>query len=141
MYEWRVAAVRGNVQRRMSTPLSGLCVLVVEDHSDSRDMLEESLSFMGAKVITVATAEAAVGRLAEADMVVTDYAMPGHSGVWLLEQVLAVPRAIPTILLSGFSAIQVPAVAEAPFTLKLLKPIDPLELGWQIVLVMGRARK
>jgi hypothetical protein len=51
------------------------------------------------------------------------------------------PRAIPTILLSGFAAIQVPAVAEAPFTLKILKPIDPLELGRQVALVMGRSPK
>ena len=123
----------------MSTLLSGLCVLVVEDHSDSRDMLEEGLSFLGARVITVATAEAAVGRLVDADVVVTDYAMPGHTGVWLLNQIQALPRTIPTILLSGFAAIQVPAVADAAFTLKILKPIDPLELGRQVALVVGRS--
>jgi hypothetical protein len=59
----------------------------------------------------------------------------------LLKQIQALPRAIPTILLSGFAAIQVAAVAEAPFTLKILKPIDPLELGRQVALVMGRSPK
>ena len=121
----------------MATPLSGLCVLLIEDHSDSRDMFEQSLAFLGANVITAPTAEAGLGRIQGVDVVVTDLALPGHDGVWLLERVRAV-KDIPVVLVSGYAASQVPAVAAAPFTLKILKPIDPLELGWQIALALGR---
>jgi CheY-like chemotaxis protein len=123
----------------MTTPLSGLCVLVVDDHSDSRDIFEHCFAHLGARVIAVSTAEAGLARIAEADVLVTDYLLPGRDGVWLLEQARAV-KELPVVLVSGFTGSQVPAVAAAPFTLKILKPIDPLELGWQIALVMGRAR-
>ena len=123
----------------MPTPLSGLRVLLVEDHSDSRDMFEESLAYLGAKVITAPTAEAGLARIAEVDVVVTDFALPGHDGIWLLEQIRAATN-VPVVLVSGFAASHIPAMAAAPFTLKLLKPIDPLELGGQIALLMGRGR-
>jgi CheY-like chemotaxis protein len=119
-------------------PLTGVRVLVVEDHSDSRDMLEEALHFLGATVITARSAEAAVTLLAEADVVTTDYALPGHDGVWLFEQVQQSRLGIPVILMSGFAASQIQAVDDTPFTLKLLKPIDPLELGRLIGMLMRR---
>lgn len=122
----------------MAEALNRVRVLVVEDHTDSRDMLEQALQFLGAQVIAVSTAEAAAARLADADIVVTDYALPGHNGVWLLEQIGASRPGIPAILLSGFAASQVPAVAAAPFTLRILKPIDPLELGRRIATVLER---
>src|SRR4051794_18628543 len=118
--------------------LAGIRILVVEDHSDSRDMLEEALVFLGASVISVAMAEAAAARLGEADVVVTDYALPGHDGVWLLEQIKASALGIPVILVSGYAPSQIPTVAAAPFVLKLLKPIDPLDLGRQMGGVGGR---
>jgi CheY-like chemotaxis protein len=123
----------------MASLLDGVRVIVVEDHADSGDILEQSLSFLGATVIAVTTAEAAAARLEEADVVVTDYALPGHDGVWLLERINASALGIPAILLSGFAASHVQAVADAPFALKLLKPIDPLELGRQIGIVLGRS--
>ena len=64
-----------SVRRTLADPLAGIRVLVVEDHSDSRNMLEEALEFLGATVIAVMTAEAAAARLADADVVVTDFAL------------------------------------------------------------------
>jgi CheY-like chemotaxis protein len=113
-------------------PLTGVRVLVVDDHSDSRDMVEEALHFLGATVITAPSAEAAATRLAEADVITTDYALPGHDGVWLFEQVQQSHLGIPVILVSGFAANQIQAVDNTPFALKLVKPIDPLELGRRI---------
>src|SRR3954468_10695563 len=110
----------------MAGSLAGVRVLVVEDHSDSRDMLEEALGYLGATVITVMTAEDAATRVGDADIVVTDYALPGRDGIWLLDQIKGSPRPVPTILLSGFASIQNKEVAEAVFALKLLKPVDPL---------------
>lgn len=123
----------------MADPLAGIRVLVVEDHSDSRNMLEEALEFLGATVIAVTTAEAAAARLADTDVVVTDYALPGHDGIWLLDQIDGSPRPVPTILVSGFAASQIKAVADAAFARKILKPVDPFELGRQIGLVMRQA--
>jgi CheY-like chemotaxis protein len=122
----------------MAEPLTGLRVLVVEDHSDSRDVLDQALSFMGAIVITVATAEDALSDLDRADVVITDFALPGKDGAWLLDRVKASRRPVPVILVSGFAATQVPAVAHAEFALKLLKPIDPWDLAREIVTLLDR---
>ena len=71
-------------------------ILVVEDHRDSREILEEMLRFYGATVWTVSTAREAFALLPGADIVVTDYALPpGQDGVWLLEQVNREPRPVP----------------------------------------------
>jgi len=121
------------------SPLAGIRVLVVEDHTDSRDMLEEALAFLGATVTTVMTAEDGAARFGDADVVVTDYALPGHDGIWLLDEINGSPRPIPAILVSGFAASQVQAVADAMFALKILKPVDPFELGRQIALVLRQA--
>ena len=123
----------------MAESLAGIRILVVEDHSDSRDMLREALGFFGATVITLETAEAAAGRLADVDVVVTDYALPGHNGLWLLDQITRSPRPVPTILVSGFAASQIKGIADALFALKILKPVDPFELGRQIASVLRQA--
>jgi CheY-like chemotaxis protein len=120
----------------MTEPLTGIRILVVEDHHDSRDVLDQTLRFQGATVEVAATASDAVRSLERADVVVTDFAMPERDGVWLLEQVARSPRPIPVILVSGFSAMQVEAIASAPFARKLLKPVDPWQLSQDILSVL-----
>lgn len=106
--------------------LAGLRILVVDDHADTRDLFQEAFAFLGAKVIATKSAEDALQSLAHADVVVTDFALPGKGGAWLLAQVNASARPIPVVLVSGYSTA---AVAEAPFALKLLKPVDPWDLA------------
>ena len=67
----------------MDDSLKGLRILVVEDHSDSRDLLEQSLRFMGAIISSASSAEEALSSIPAVDLVITDFAMPGESGVWL----------------------------------------------------------
>jgi CheY-like chemotaxis protein len=110
-------------------PLTGIRVLIAEDHDDTRNILEQVLKHMGAAVTAVALAREALASVGAADIIVTDLLMPGEDGVWLLEQVNGHPRPIPVIVVSGFAERQVPRLAEAPFARKLLKPIDPWELG------------
>ncbi len=117
--------------------LTGIRVLAVEDHSDSLDLLLQSLTFMGASVAVAGTAREALPMIVDADVVITDFDMPGENGVWLLGQVNAAARPIPVILLSGFAASQRQAVADAPFARKLLKPIDPWDLAREIREVLG----
>lgn len=57
-----------------------------------------------------------------ADITLTDFSMPEHDGVWLLEQLNQHPRPIPVISVSGFAESQVPRLAQAPFARKLPKP-------------------
>jgi CheY-like chemotaxis protein len=68
--------------------------------------------------------------------VLTDFSMPAHDGVWLLEQVNQHSRPIPVISVSGFAESQVPRLAQAPFARRLLKPVDPWKLAEVIVEVL-----
>jgi CheY-like chemotaxis protein len=105
--------------------LSGVRVLVVEDHDDSRDMLEQALAHVGALVVASPSADEALAHLGEVDIVVTDIAMPGHDGFWLLGEVQRRQGSTPVIAVSGHADLQVKALREAAFVRVLRKPIDP----------------
>jgi CheY-like chemotaxis protein len=105
--------------------LAGVRVLVVEDHDDSRDMLEQALAHVGALVVASPSADEAVAHLGEVDVVVTDIAMPGHDGFWLLREVQRSHGSTPVIAVSGHADLQVKALREAAFAKVLRKPIDP----------------
>ena len=122
----------------MTDILTGVRVVVVEDHADSRDVLEQMLRFSGARVTSVGTARAALGILTDVDIVLTDLSMPGEDGIWLLDQVNAQPRPVPVIVITGFAETQDPRLAGAPFARKLLKPIDPWELCQIVAEVLQR---
>jgi len=117
-------------------PLSGIHVLIVDDHDDTRDILEQTLRFQGAIVTSVATAREALTAVPQAAIVVADFVMPGDDGVWLLEQINQRPRPVPVIALTGLAESQHPRLAAAPFTRKLLKPVDPFDLGAEILQVL-----
>jgi len=121
----------------MPVNLTGIRVVVVEDHGDSREILEQMLGSCGAVVKTVSTALDALAAAPQADIIVTDFALPpGEDGVWLLEQVNRQPRPIPVVLVSGFHEHQVTRLAGAPFARKLLKPIEPERLCEEIAKVL-----
>jgi CheY-like chemotaxis protein len=109
--------------------LTGIRIVLVEDHDDTRDMLEQVLRQLGATVSSATLAREALAMLAEADIVLTDFALRGEDGVWLLNQVHKGARSIPVIALSGFAESEEPRLSEAPFTRKLLKPVDPWALA------------
>jgi two-component system response regulator GlrR len=66
-------------------------ILVVEDSEDFRLLLELTFRNEGYVVDGVATAEDALELIREHryHLVVSDYALPGHSGAWLLSQARA----------------------------------------------------
>jgi CheY-like chemotaxis protein len=95
------------------------------------------LGFYGAIVTTASTASDALAVAPDADIIITDFALPpGEDGVWLLEQVNGQARPIPVILVSGFHEHQVARLAAAPFARKLLKPIEPEKLCEEIAEVL-----
>ena len=119
--------------------LAGIRIVIAEDHDDTRYIVEHVLRHLGATVTAAGTAREALAMVPEADILLTDFSMPEHDGVWLLEQVNQHPRPIPVISVSGFAEQHVPRLAEAPFVRKLLKPVDAWELAQLIVEVL-RAR-
>ena len=120
--------------------LTGIRIVIAEDHDDTRYIVGHVLQHLGATVTAAATASEALAMVPVADIILTDFSMPEHDGVWLLEQVNQHARAIPVISVSGFAEQQVPRLARAPFARKLLKPVDPWKLAELIVEVLrGRS--
>jgi CheY-like chemotaxis protein len=62
-------------------------ILHVEDDTDIRDMIATLLGMAGFAVVSCETAECGLNALREQefDLVLTDYALPRQSGIWLLE--------------------------------------------------------
>ena len=123
---WAMGLAPGHVTFE---PLAGIRLVIAEDHDDTRDVLEQVLRRLGATVTAVALAREALGMVTEADIIMTDLAMPEENGVWLLKRVNQHPRPIPVIAVSGSAESQVPRLAQAPFARKLLKPVDPWALA------------
>src|SRR5690242_5207647 len=63
-------------------------ILVVEDDADIRDMLATLLELAGFVPVACDTAEQGLNALRENsfDLILTDYALPRSSGVWMLQQ-------------------------------------------------------
>ena len=91
--------------------------------------MEQALRHLGGTVAAVATVREALDVVAAADILVTDLSLPDEDGVWLLEQVNQLPRAIPVIAVSGFAEVDVPRFLQAAFAWKLVKPVDPWQLA------------
>jgi CheY-like chemotaxis protein len=116
--------------------LRSVRVLIVEDHDDAREALGASLTLSGALVLTAATAIEAVPQLVMCDVVVTDLAMSGRDGRWLLDQVRTSARPVPVIALTGYDEDY--DLSTAPFARVLTKPIDSETLTAEILHVLGR---
>lgn len=79
----------------MLRSLHGLLVLVIDDHSDTVDVLLEYLTAQGATALGAGSAKAGLA-IAEArvlDAVVVDLRMPRQDGWWFLSQLRASPTA------------------------------------------------
>ena len=77
-------------------------VLLVEDDEDLRDTMLMVLESFGLEATGVATAEEAVERLATPfDLLITDFDLPGMSGVELLDTCRGRHLHLPVIFLSG----------------------------------------
>lgn len=62
-------------------------ILLVEDDRDIRELISTLLDLAGFAVVACDTAECGLNRLREQefDLILTDYALPRQSGVWLIE--------------------------------------------------------
>ncbi len=124
--------------------LDGVRVLVVEDDSDTRELLLETLAPCGADVIGASNVPEAMAEFARRapDVLVSDIGMPGESGLDLIKRVRALPRdsggAVPAAALTSYAREEDRRAAlAAGFQLHIPKPVDPIEL---CVLVATLAR-
>jgi two-component system response regulator FlrC len=105
-------------------------ILVVEDHTDTRNVLMMGLRFAGFEVVGARTAYEALDLIHEEpfDLVLSDVGLPGYDGLSLLREVSGEYH-IPCISMSGFSAYETgEASREAGCVAHLVKPMDLNEL-------------
>ena len=123
-------------------PLAGCQVLVVEDDSDSRNAIRETLEVAGAAVTTAGTASDALAALAARrfDVVVSDLAMPQQSGFWLIAKIrqLYPEQPIPVLAVTGHP-FPADGIRRAGFDEVMQKPPDPDRLC-HTVGTLARAR-
>jgi two-component system, chemotaxis family, CheB/CheR fusion protein len=122
--------------------LAGKRILLLEDDTDSRESMVMLLELAGAEVTSTPTAEDALAALqrTEFDAVVTDVAMPGHSGFWLVGQIrqLASRPTVPVLAVTG-QPFPRDGMLRAGFDDQMLKPVAPRQLYETLTQLMRRA--
>jgi len=103
------------------------CVLVAEDHDDSRSALERLLAANGYVVHSAATVAEAItlARHHGCDLLISDIGLPDGSGLELMRQVKAIHRHSRGIAVTGFTTPEeVQACVDAGFERFLPKPVS-----------------
>jgi CheY-like chemotaxis protein len=115
--------------------LPGLHVLVVDDNRDARDIFRTVLQYCGALVSTVSSARAALKLLehVKPDLLLSDLAMPGKDGEWLIRNVRKLRKdrgaEIPALAVSAHDdAYLRETILAAGFQDYLVKPVNFREL-------------
>jgi hypothetical protein len=125
--------------------LSGVKVLVVDDESDTREMLRMVLSLEGAQVRVAGSVREALAAFSEErpDLVVSDIGMPTEDGYALLAKLRALPRevggGVPAVALTALAAADdVERSRAAGYELHLTKPIEPQSVVAALASVVAR---
>uniref|UniRef100_B8HTL5 Circadian input-output histidine kinase CikA n=1 Tax=Cyanothece sp. (strain PCC 7425 / ATCC 29141) TaxID=395961 RepID=B8HTL5_CYAP4 len=112
--------------------LAGIQVLVVDDDTDTRDLVIFLLEQAGATVLSAASASEALLSLSQTqpDLLISDIGMPEMDGYMLLRQVRALPTdqggEIPAIALTAYAGeIDHQQTLAAGFQHHIVKPVDP----------------
>jgi CheY-like chemotaxis protein len=127
------------------TLLAGVRVMVVEDETDSRDILAGVLREWGAEVTTAASAPEALTAMSHRppDVLVSDIGMPGMDGYDLIRE-LHKPRSdnaahVPAIALTAYAGEESRGKAlESGFDEHVAKPADPQQLLSAVARLAGR---
>jgi FixJ family two-component response regulator len=119
--------VRELGERRLST----LHLAVVEDDESFRESLEGLFVSLGYEVSTYLTAEQFMqtGQLGDIDCLLTDYCLPGISGIDLLRAARAIRPHLPVIVITARNepSILTRAMAEGAIRV-FIKPLNTSEL-------------
>ncbi|MBD2772754.1 response regulator [Iningainema tapete] len=125
--------------------LSGVRVLVVDDHADARDFLVTALEMCDAKVTAVSSVVEAIQviSLQQPHVLVSDIGMPDEDGYDLIRQLRKLPPEqggnIPALALTAYASNEDRLRCEsAGFQMHLPKPVVPTELVSAIKSLVGR---
>ena len=125
----RIAAEGDHVVAVETADLRGMSVLLVDDDSDTRELVRAILTRCGADVHSAASVDAACVALSirKPDVLVTDIAMPHRDGFSLLEHVRSKEgtRDLPVVALTAFAQ----RGEENAFHAYIQKPVDPLQFA------------
>ncbi len=102
-------------------------LLIVDDHVDLAENLAEILAEAGYHADIAETAEQALDCLSQTEYqgVITDFRLPGRSGVELLVELRRAGHTLPVVMVSAFADTEVVARAEQVGALEVLpKPVD-----------------
>ena len=120
-----------------------LRILVVDDESSQRELIGGFLRKQGHEVFLAGSGAEALARVRETrvDLVLSDFRMPGMSGIELLRAVKAVNPEIPFILVTAYGTVEaaVQAMQEGAADY-LTKPLDLDELLLRIGRVSEQVR-
>jgi CheY-like chemotaxis protein len=116
----------------MAGILAGLCILIVDDEPDARELVRVVLESADAQVETAASANEAIEILTrlKPHIVISDIAMPEQDGYALMRHIREqVGLRVPTIALTAHTRAedQTKALA-AGFTTHVGKPVNPDDL-------------
>ena len=116
--------------------LEGIRILIVDDDDDAGKLVALVLNQLGAETREVTSVAAAVKelRLFEADIVVSDIAMPGEDGYALMRKLREIEpqlgRQIPTMALTAYGRPQDRTrILASGFQKYVQKPVEPVELA------------
>ncbi|WP_338761117.1 response regulator [Massilia sp. METH4] len=101
-------------------------VLVVEDNDDGRELLCEMIGMLGCHAEGAGSAEEAVGRLGEVDVLLTDVSLPGMSGIELARRAHRDYPRLRIVFASGGTRPEVEfptAAIRKPFTMAELQEV------------------
>lgn len=118
-----------------SSTLDGLRVLVVDDNIDTLELVTVILEQYGTEVITAASAAEALEAIAQfvPHILISDIAMPGADGYWLIRKIRSVEAMhggfLPAIAMTAYaSAEERTRALDAGFQMHVPKPVDPFDL-------------
>jgi PAS domain S-box-containing protein len=125
-------AVNRRGRLREAASLGGHCILVLEDHADSRELLVNALERSGAAVASFENAREAFEALSRLrpSAIVADIGLPDEDGYSFIRRVRAHRqkglRTVPAVALSAYTAEPDRAEAiAAGYQQHLAKPVDP----------------
>lgn len=124
--------------------LAGLAVLIVDDDSGSLDYFGTALRAAGAVVLTASTAPEALRLVQDRrpDVVLSDIAMPGRDGYWLVSEIRRLSSPIgevPVVATTAYGRLHPRERAlAAGFVDHLPKPVEPDVLCMAIARAAGR---
>jgi signal transduction histidine kinase/DNA-binding response OmpR family regulator len=128
--------------------LEGLRVLVVEDETDTRELIVFTLTRCGAEVRSNGTAEEALRTMAEwaPEVLLSDIGMPDMDGYTFIKKVRELPAdaagGVPAAALTAYAGVEDRQRAlAAGFQTHLAKPLDPSELISVVARLAGRSQK